>query len=107
MKTFYDKIVPSVVKKVIGKYGGNPTTVPVEGTSQFGFDITPQMREHLTTKGQPLFAKGGTVKAADGGSIRTLAAKYAKGAQYQLNFADGGSVMQKELERVKQIVGVS
>jgi hypothetical protein len=72
MHAFYDKIVPNVANDVLKKLGGGRVTndvdvSPVHGKlynegdqffpmhQQPGFDITPAMRDKVTTDGQPLF----------------------------------------------------
>jgi hypothetical protein len=72
MKGFYDNILPKSLDKLGKKFGakvgktfiegertrdadGFPSMYP-EKIEVWQMDITPQMRESVTTKGQPLFA---------------------------------------------------
>lgn len=75
MKAFYDKIVPTAVKKLLPKVGGEQlgtvripnvrqTAVPMNSL-QPGFDVTPAMRQRVLGKGLPLYAKGGRVPTMD------------------------------------------
>lgn len=78
MKGFYDKILPDYLNNYGKKYGAQmgemdlkigtdlnfppnnynlPTSVPGEVQRVHSFDITPQMREEIKTKGQPLYGK--------------------------------------------------
>lgn len=81
MRAFYDKIVPQVANDVLKKIGGGKvgkvSFQPTEGVDPYddpnvvigddgmtaaprtqpGFDITPAMREVVTTTGLPLFSK--------------------------------------------------
>ena len=98
MKKFYDQIVPAAVNKLLPRIKGKKletvhlvnqahdfdpddleNATPEElaqleagGVSfrQPGFEVTPEMREHVK-KGLPIFKKGGTMKGyADGGTIK-------------------------------------
>lgn len=76
MKGFYDKIIPNYLNNEYGKYGVSVGKIPIEvgkesnggwaGTSMtptyqptytdlHSIDITPQMREAIEVKGQPLY----------------------------------------------------
>jgi len=104
MKGFYDKMIPSYLNEFGKKYNvqvspfdieqpsaTNPNNLTLPGyapqpvpTMQFhGFDITPEMREEITTQGLPMFADGGAVTASVGGQYDT-----------QPDMRDGGNVIQ-------------
>jgi hypothetical protein len=78
MKGFYDKILPDYLNNYGKKYGAQMGEMKIEVGSDMGrgpndeflgrvpiytnvhsFDITPQMREEIKTKGQPLYSKIG------------------------------------------------
>jgi outer membrane biosynthesis protein TonB len=62
MKTFYDTIVPTALKKLLPKVGGGQMgVVKVDGIvrASTGFDVTPAMREKVQTTGLPMFSKAG------------------------------------------------
>jgi hypothetical protein len=56
---WYDEIIPSAVNKLYGKHGVKLGTHDIEGAEgvvpYHSFDITPQLRESITSKGQPLY----------------------------------------------------
>ena len=71
MKTFYDTIVPTAVKKLLPKVGGGTPEVVLlevpgamnridrprtETLQQPGFDVTPAMRDKVQTTGLPRFS---------------------------------------------------
>jgi hypothetical protein len=79
MKGFYDKILPDYLNNYGKKYGAQMgeiemvtqperfdfakpyaafrETIPAESMRFHSFDITPQMREEIQTKGQPMYGK--------------------------------------------------
>jgi hypothetical protein len=73
MKGFYDKILPDYLNNYGKKYGAQtgqmdlvtkpesrgvrPQSYPAQTMMVHSFDITPQMREEITTKGQPMYGK--------------------------------------------------
>jgi hypothetical protein len=79
MKGFYDKILPDYLNNYGKKYGASVVdmdmitqperfdfakpyaafreTIPAESMRVHSFEITPQMREEITTKGQPMYGK--------------------------------------------------
>jgi hypothetical protein len=56
MKGFYDNILPKSLDKLGKKFGARVGKTEMDGAEVWQMDITPQMRESVTTKGQPLFA---------------------------------------------------
>ena len=57
MRSYYDKIVPSVVNDQLRKLGGGRLgPVPLKDSTNLGFDITPALRDKILTEGQPLFS---------------------------------------------------
>ena len=74
MNAYYDKMVPSIANSLVKKYGVNLDnsmlpmndmvslrSEPLSTQRIHSFDLTPQMKEDLLTKGIPLFAEGGQV----------------------------------------------
>jgi hypothetical protein len=73
MKGFYDKILPDYLNNYGKKYGAQmgqmdlvtkpesrgvrPQSYPAQTMMVHSFDITPQMREEIQTKGQPMYGK--------------------------------------------------
>jgi hypothetical protein len=55
MKGFYDNILPKSLEKLGKKFDAKVTKTTMDGTEVWQMDITPKMRESVTTKGQPLF----------------------------------------------------
>jgi hypothetical protein len=56
-KGFYDEILPKALQNLTKKYGTKVTKSKLdEGSEVWSMDITPQMREQIKSKGQPLFA---------------------------------------------------
>lgn len=73
-KGFYDDIQSLFLKNYLKKYGVTPKLENV--TDKYGrveqvhsIDITPEMKKDFLERGQPAFKKGGAVKKADGGSV--------------------------------------
>jgi len=56
MKGFYDQILPKSLEKLGKKFNAKVGKTNMDGTEVWKMDITPQMRESVLTKGQPLFA---------------------------------------------------
>jgi hypothetical protein len=56
MKGFYDQILPKSLEKLGKKFDAKVGKTNMDGTEIWKMDITPQMRESVLTKGQPLFA---------------------------------------------------
>jgi hypothetical protein len=56
MKGFYDNILPKSLDKLGKKFGAKVGKTEMDGVEVWQMDITPQMRESVVTKGQPLFA---------------------------------------------------
>jgi hypothetical protein len=56
MKGFYDNILPKSLEKLGKKFGAKVGKTEMDGVEVWQMDITPQMRESVVTKGQPLFA---------------------------------------------------
>ena len=56
MKGFYDNILPKSLDKLGKKFGARVGKTDMDGVEVWQMDITPQMRESVITKGQPLFA---------------------------------------------------
>jgi len=64
--TLYDKIIPKAADKYVSQWGSKVKDITIprkkgstyyqdEELTQKGFDITPQMRQEVSTVGQPLF----------------------------------------------------
>jgi hypothetical protein len=56
MKGFYDNILPKSLEKLGKKFDAKLGKTEMDGVEVWQMDITPKMRESVTTKGQPLFA---------------------------------------------------
>ena len=56
MKGFYDQILPKSLEKLGKKFNAKVGKTNMDETEVWKMDITPQMRESVLTKGQPLFA---------------------------------------------------
>jgi hypothetical protein len=56
MKGFYDNILPKSLEKLGKKFGAKVGKTEMDGVEVWQMNITPQMRESVVTKGQPLFA---------------------------------------------------
>ena len=85
MNEFYDKIVPSALKKLVKKIGGSVETVDSgTGQKQIGFRVTPKMKDNLAAAGGlPMFSRRKLLNAA---SIRNaskiaMRKKWKKGVE--------------------------
>lgn len=108
MKGFYDQILPAYINKEYGKYGARVGTMPIEtgketsggwaGTSMtplyqptytdlHSVDITPEMREAIKAKGQPLYQAIGV------GLTGAAAAP-----KEEVHFSDNPDAMMMEME---------
>lgn len=108
MKGFYDKILLDYLNKYGEKYGAKVGQLPIargekmipdnaglgmirsgepELTQLHSFDITPQMREEVLTKGQPLYQQIG-IPAATGAA----GAEMLPETPEEPGFAEGGAV---------------
>ncbi len=56
MRNFYDEKIPNFLSSHLKKYGVKPGTTQVQGKDVHYVDITPEMREDFTKRGQPMFA---------------------------------------------------
>jgi hypothetical protein len=56
MEGFYDNILPKSLEKLGKKFDAKVGKTEMDGVEVWQMDITPKMRESVTTKGQPLFA---------------------------------------------------
>ncbi len=56
MKGFYDNILPKSLDKLGKKFGAKVGKTDMDGVEVWTMPITPEMRQSVTTKGQPLFA---------------------------------------------------
>jgi hypothetical protein len=66
MKGFYDNILPKSLDKLAKKFDAKVGKTEMDGVEVWQMDITPKMRESVTTKGQPLFQVGTGAGAAAG-----------------------------------------
>jgi hypothetical protein len=69
MKGFYDNILPKSLDKLGKKFDAKVGKTEMDGVEVWQMDIAPQMRESVTTKGQPLFAIPTIGAAALGASM--------------------------------------
>jgi len=96
MKGFYDQMLPAYLNKFGEKYGAKVQLggVPVDSllknriTDLHSFDITPQMREEVLTKGQPLYQQVGIPAATGAAGAEMLGAEMPE----EPGFAEGGAV---------------
>jgi hypothetical protein len=96
MVGFYDQILPAYLNKFGEKYGAKVQLggVPVDSllknkiTDLHSFDITPQMREEVLTKGQPLYQQVGIPAATGAAGAEMLGAEMPE----EPGFAGGGAV---------------
>lgn len=127
MKGFYDKILPGYLNEFGKKYGAKvgeldiethpakvtpqvaapgidyfpePITEPAQTKKVHSFDITPEMREEITTKGLPLYQQIGLPLGTGVGSYEFNAPEpeYAEGGAVNCNtqpdMNDGGAIIQ-------------
>jgi hypothetical protein len=66
MKGFYDNILPKSLEKLGKKFDAKVGKTEMDGVEVWQMDITPKMREAVTTKGQPLFSISGLGAGAIG-----------------------------------------
>jgi hypothetical protein len=66
MKGFYDNILPKSLEKLGKKFDAKVGKTKMDGVEVWQMDITPKMRESVTTKGQPLFSISGLGAGAIG-----------------------------------------
>jgi hypothetical protein len=66
MKGFYDQILPKSLEKLGKKFDAKVGKTEMDGVEVWQMDITPKMRESVTTKGQPLFSISGLGAGAIG-----------------------------------------
>jgi len=100
MVGFYDQILPAYLNKYGEKYGAKVQLggVPVDSllknriTDLHSFDITPQMREEVLTKGQPLYQQVGIPAATGAAGAEMLGAEMPPETSEEPGFAGGGAV---------------
>ena len=63
-----EKSIPQIAAPGLGHFP-EPTIEPAQTLKAHSFDITPQMREQIKTKGQPLYSKIGAEAAAGTGAV--------------------------------------
>jgi hypothetical protein len=66
MEGFYDQILPKSLEKLGKKFDAKVGKTQMDGVEVWQMDITPKMRESVTTKGQPLFSISGLGAGAIG-----------------------------------------
>jgi hypothetical protein len=129
MKGFYDKILPDYLNNYGKQYGANvgeidlitkpeksvpqiaapgighfpePITEPAQMLRAHSFDITPQMREVIKAKGQPLYSTMGAEGLAAGTGAATIGADALTGndeqpVQNPVHFTENPEAMLLEL----------
>lgn len=131
MKGFYDKILPDYLNNYGKQYGAQvgeidivtapgkstpqvaapgigyfpePIVEPAQTLRAHSFDITPQMREQIQTKGQPLYSKIGVpgVEAAAGAGAATMGSQMfdednEQSVQNPVHFTENPDAMLLEL----------
>jgi hypothetical protein len=117
MKSFYDKMLPDYLNKLGKQYGVevSPMTIdhvteagtkyqvpaPRRTSELHGFEMTPQMREDINTKGQPLYSKIG-IPGAEAAGAATIGAEIYGGdneqqVQNPIQFTENPDEMRLEL----------
>lgn len=85
MKGFYDNILPKSLNKIGKKYGTSvrKTTMdtPDGDVEVWAMDLTPEMRETITTQGQPLFQIGAGAAGLGTAGIMGLTSGEAEAAE--------------------------
>jgi hypothetical protein len=112
MKGFYDKMLPDYLNTLGKKYGtqvgqfdidvpdanADATEVVMKKTPLHSFDITPQLREEVTTKGLPLYQQIGLPIGAGTAASELELPEYAEGGAVDYNTVpdmnDGGAIIQ-------------
>jgi hypothetical protein len=112
MKGFYDKMLPDYLNTLGKKYGtqvgqfdidvpdanADATEVVMKKTPLHSFDITPQLREEVTTKGLPLYQQIGLPIGAGTAASELELPEYAEGGAVDYNtqpdMNDGGVIIQ-------------
>lgn len=64
MKGFYDQILPKTLDKLGKKFDAKVGKTTMDDVEVWSMDITPQMRESVLSKGQPLFQFAPAIPAA-------------------------------------------
>ena len=103
MKGFYDEIIPSSIKNMYGKHGVKLGTHDIEGAEgvvpYHSFDITPQLRESIIEKGQPLYMAAPLGVAVDSALEQEEPAQQRKGGavnQDAMNMAVWNKQLRKQ-----------
>jgi hypothetical protein len=116
MKGFYDLMVPSAINKMYGKYGVKVSPyelsvpkkdqrfgLPTENIGVHSFDITPELRQSVLEKGQPLYQVAPLVPAGAAALGEEEPPQYRKGGKVKvkgLNIdAMSMAVMDKQLRK--------
>ena len=118
MVGFYDQILPAYLSKYGEKYGAKVGQLPIssgekmipdnaglgmirsgepELTQLHSFDITPQMREEVLTKGQPLYQQIGIPAATGAAGAGMLEDEPAFNRSEKVNITDNPDAMFLEL----------
>ncbi len=73
MKGFYDKILPEFTNKYIKKFDSKVEIKTLSnGDKVWSFEVTPKMKEQISEKGQPLFAKNEKVAGQKSESVKDV-----------------------------------
>jgi hypothetical protein len=118
MKGFYDQMLPAYLNKYGEKYGAKVGQIPISRgekmvpdnaglgmirsgepdlTQLHSFDITPQMREEVLTKGQPLYQQIGIPAATGAAGAGMLEDEPAFNRSEKVNITDNPDTMFLEL----------
>jgi hypothetical protein len=65
-KVFYDKILPTEIKKYVKQWGANVEKSNVPEANVWRVDITPEMRKSVSESGQPRFMPAGDMATGRG-----------------------------------------
>jgi len=101
MKGFYDKILPDYLNNLGKPYGASVGTYDLNGVPLHSFDINPQMRQEITSKGLPLYSVPAIEGAAATGAGAAMFGEQEKAPVY---ISDNPDTMRLELED-KQMAG--
>jgi hypothetical protein len=104
MIEFYDKIVPSMLGKLVKKLGGSVETIDANtGSQQIGFRVTPKMMDNLAASGGlPMFSRRKLLNAASINRAMKIAQrkKWRKGVELK-------RAMQKEVLKAAKDSGIN
>jgi hypothetical protein len=102
MKGFYDKILPDYLNSLGKPYGAQVGTYDLNGVPLHSFDINPQMRQEITSKGLPLYSVPAIEGAAATGAGAVMFGEQEKAP---VHISDNPDTMRLELEDKRMQAG--